>query len=120
MRDRSEIRVDVEPLIEIAANWLARATNADSVILFGSRARGDHLPDSDWDICVVVPDDVEPGRFTPISLWPVVADLPLAIQIFPLRRSVFENKRTDPNSLSHDVARDGVVLLAAPGWTPTP
>jgi uncharacterized protein len=27
------------------------------VWLFGSRARGDARPDSDWDLLVVVPDD---------------------------------------------------------------
>jgi predicted nucleotidyltransferase len=120
MRDRSEAEVDIEPVIRVAADRLAHATNAESVILFGSRARGDNHPDSDWDICVLVPDDVESGQFTPATLRPIVADLPAAIQIFPLRRSVFENKRANRNSMSHDIDRDGIVLVAAPGWTPSP
>jgi len=80
------------------------------VVLFGSRARGDAGPDSDWDLCVVVPDDTPPGSATPLTLWPLVADLPLAIQVVPIRRFVFEAKRSDANSMSHDVARDGVIM----------
>ena len=29
---------------------------ASAVLLFGSRARGDHLPTSDWDLAVVTDD----------------------------------------------------------------
>lgn len=39
-----------------------------TVILFGSRARGDHRPDSDWDILVI--GDIEPDKpFLPINLF---------------------------------------------------
>jgi predicted nucleotidyltransferase len=100
------------PALRIAAARLAEATRAEAVLLFGSRARGEAGPDSDWDLCVLLPDDIEPGSVTPLTLWPLVADLPLAIQVLPIRRSVFEAKRQDPNSLSREVARDGVVLLA--------
>jgi hypothetical protein len=34
----------------------------------------------------------------------------LPVHAVACRRGVFEAKRNDPNSLSHDVARDGVVL----------
>jgi uncharacterized protein len=32
--------------------------NAVKIILFGSRARGDFVPDSDWDFLVVVDKDI--------------------------------------------------------------
>ena len=35
---------------------LARWPAASAVLLFGSRARGDHLPSSDWDLAVVTDD----------------------------------------------------------------
>lgn len=98
------------PALRTAAARLAAATRAEAVVLFGGRARGQAGPDSDWDLCVVLPDDTAPGSATPLTLWPLVADLPLAIQVLPIRRLVFEAKRRDMNSLSHEVARDGVVL----------
>ncbi|MES0196989.1 nucleotidyltransferase domain-containing protein [Mesorhizobium sp. M0011] len=103
----------IERDVETAAERLAEATHAEAVILFGSRARGDHQPDSDWDLCVVLPDDVRPQQFTPSKLWELVSDLDASIQVYPLRRSVFEAKRDDIDSLSHDIARDGYAIIGS-------
>lgn len=97
--------------IETAARRLAERTGAEAVVLFGSRARGDHGPDSDWDLCVILPDAIIPGEFTPSTLWGLVSDLNASIQVYPIRRSVFDTKKHDPNSVSHDVARDGRVIV---------
>jgi hypothetical protein len=120
MRTLFESNVQVDPAIAEAAARMARVTNAEAVVLFGSRARGDNRPDSDWDVCVIVPDDVEPGRFTPITLWPIVSDLPVAIQIVPITRTAFDVNSADINSLSHDIQRDGVVLVTARQRAPAP
>jgi uncharacterized protein len=100
----------IDPAVEIAAMRLAEATDAEAIILFGSRARGDNDDESDWDLCVILPDTIEWGRFTPITLWSLVSDLGIPIQVVPIRRSVFEDKKTGINTLSHDIARDGLVI----------
>lgn len=105
--------VVIERVVERAAERLAEATRAEAVILFGSRARGEHKPDSDWDLCVVLPDDVRPQQFTPSKLWALVSDLDASIQVYPLRRSVFEAKKNDVDSLSHDIARDGYAIIGS-------
>ncbi len=101
--------------IEEAARRLAHATEAESIILFGSRARGDWRDDSDWDLCVILPDSVELGKFTPVTLWPLVSGLGVPVQIYPIRRAIFNERRGDLNSLSHDVDRDGIVLFDKQG-----
>jgi uncharacterized protein len=75
------------------------ARRSERVILFGSRARGDHDADSDWDLCVLLNDDIPPGRYTPGFLWEAVRDLGASIQVVPMRRSVFEATRRDGNAL---------------------
>jgi uncharacterized protein len=102
--------LQVDSAVGLAAVRLAEATGAEAIVLFGSRARGDNDDDSDWDLCVILPDTVEWGRFTPVTLWPLVSDLGIPIQVVPIRRSVFEEKKTGINTLSHDIARDGVVI----------
>jgi predicted nucleotidyltransferase len=82
-------------------------------LLFGSRARGDHQTDIDWDLCVLLPDDVRAGLFTPLTLWQTVSDLRVPLQIVPIRRSIFEMRGNEINSLSFDIWRDGIVLLGA-------
>ncbi len=37
--------------------------------LFGSRARGDHRWDSDWDLLAVVDDDTPEAKFAPGFVW---------------------------------------------------
>ena len=86
------------------------ATGAEAIVLFGSRALGDNDDDSDWDLCFILPDNVEWGSFTPVTLWPPVFDLGIPIQVVTIPRSVFEEKKTGINTLSHDIARDGVVI----------
>ncbi len=39
------------------------------VLVFGSRARGDAGPDSDWDIIVVLPDDAPESLLDPTLAW---------------------------------------------------
>lgn len=105
--------VVIEGDVETAAERLVKATHAEAVILFGSRARGDHQPDSDWDLCVVLPDDIRPQEFTPSKLRELLFDLDASIQVYPLRRSVFEAKKDDIDSLSHDIARDGYTIIGS-------
>ena len=44
--------MDQEELISIIADWAKSETLIREAYLFGSRARGDHSPDSDVDIAV--------------------------------------------------------------------
>ncbi|NDW04829.1 nucleotidyltransferase family protein [Jiella pacifica] len=94
-----------------AAEHLAARTGAEAVVLFGSRARGDNAQDSDWDLCVILPDDVEPGRYNAVNLWLEASNFGLPIQVFPIRRSAFIERSSDINSLSHDVLRDGLPIV---------
>lgn len=73
MKTISEAGIEVHSGVRHAALRLARATDSEAVLLFGSRARGDFAPDSDWNLCVVLPDDVEAGKFNAVTLWPLTA-----------------------------------------------
>jgi len=46
-----------QALLGEAVEKLATAVQARAIILFGSRARGDQREDSDYDLCVVIPED---------------------------------------------------------------
>lgn len=113
MRSRSETNVVIHPAIDVAVERLARLTHAEAILLFGSRARGDYGPDSDWDLFVILPDNSRPGEFTPVTLWPAVSDLGIPIQISSARQNVFDAKRNDVNSISHDADRDGIILCGS-------
>ena len=104
----------LDPRLHSAVSAIVALVQPEAVLLFGSRARGDDDDASDWDLFVVLPDDALPGIARPSILRQAVSPAKLPIHAVACRRGVFEAKRRDPNSLSHDVARDGVVLYQRP------
>ena len=104
----ARINIFVDPLVQVAAETRQTDTGGGRVALRQPR-EGDHTPDSDWDLFVVLPDDVEPGKFNPCCVT-LLSDLGIPLQIYPVRRCVFDAKRGDVNSVSHDVDRDGIYL----------
>ena len=50
------------PAIGKIVRRLIKAYEPDRIYLFGSTARGDSGPDSDYDLMVVVPDGAPPER----------------------------------------------------------
>lgn len=110
MRSISNVDIEIHPAVADAVKRLAEATQAEAIVLFGSRARGDWKEGSDWDLCVILPDNVEPGKFNPGTLWPLCSAGDESVQTYPIRRWVFERRRHEKNSVSHDVDQDGVVL----------
>lgn len=103
-----------DPRLKSAVEGIVALVHPEAVLLFGSRARDDNDEASDWDLFVILPDDALPGIARPSSLRRAAAPAKLPIHAVACRRGVFEAKRNDPNSLSHDVARDGVVLYRRP------
>jgi hypothetical protein len=57
--DGAEIR---DPRLDEVLRRLVDAYRPETIYLFGSYARGDAGPDSDYDIMVIVPDDAAPER----------------------------------------------------------
>jgi hypothetical protein len=45
---------DLSALAETVARWVDEVEDVPAVYLFGSRVRGDHRPDSDVDLCLVM------------------------------------------------------------------
>jgi predicted nucleotidyltransferase len=70
-------RVGRETFSEIVRRILAVAT-PQKIVLFGSRARGDHRPDSDIDILVIA-DSALPRHRRSIPLYAALADLSLDV-----------------------------------------
>ncbi len=90
------------------------------VVLYGSRARGDARPDSDWNLLILVDGPVDPARETAIRHrlydFELGLDEVLAARISSHRD--WERRRGMP--LYEEVRRDGIVLTAADWETHLP
>ena len=54
MRRLAKKRVETEKLLSEYVKRISRELPKSTIVLFGSRARGNHLPYSDYDIAVVL------------------------------------------------------------------
>jgi predicted nucleotidyltransferase len=81
----------------------------DRVVLFGSRARGDAKPDSDYDIAVFIRDgdtfSDESGRLAAIST-DILYDTGAVISATPLLAGAYR----DQTGFMHELRRDGLDL----------
>lgn len=80
------------------------------VILFGSHARGEAGPDSDIDLLVIVDDDTPAEKVTLRAGYESRRSYRQAVDVIPVRESVFQKKRRIVGTLSFDASREGVVV----------
>lgn len=82
--------------------------DALEVWLFGSRARGDHRADSDWDLMVVFPDDLPYETLDALPVGRLGREVGLVADVVGERRADLLAFGTVPMTLQHEVLRDGV------------
>lgn len=101
-----------ELLAEIVRR-LVEAYEPSRIYLFGSRARGDAGPDSDYDIMVIVPDSALPPRRRSRLAYQVLWGLREAGDVLVWTESQFARTRHLRSSLPGTVLREGRLLHAA-------
>lgn len=102
-----------DPLLDEMVQRLVRTYHPLKVYLFGSRARGDHGPHSDYDLLLVVADDsptpLRGSRPAYEALW----GLGQSGDILVWTDSAFQERLHLKASLPAVVAREGKLLHAA-------
>jgi len=85
---------------------------AEQILLFGSRARGEAEPDSDWDFYVLIDGDLAFGQrqelVTEIKRELARLRIPNDVILKPAQQ--FHRTKGHPGHLAYDVAREGIPL----------
>jgi uncharacterized protein len=99
-----------DPMLAEIVRRLVDAYHPERIYLFGSKARGDSGPDSDYDLMVVVPDaapaPIERGRRTHEALRGVST----AIEVLVWSRDAFDKRLHLKASLPATIIREGKLL----------
>jgi len=82
--------------------------NLESIILFGSRARGDYLSDSDFDILIILKECKDRMIDRPLKYYEVISSMPIDLSVYTVNE--FEKMYKDGNCLVLDILYEGVVL----------
>ena len=89
---------------------LVAGLDPEAIWLFGSRARGDHRPDSDFDLLVVTRiDDGAAGHDYDRAYAPICG-LGIGVDVIPCRRDDLEAELHLPASMFAEIVRTGLKL----------
>ena len=102
-----------DPKLAEIVRRLVEAYKPDRIYLFGSRARGDVTPDSDYDLLVVVPETAPPERRRSRLAYEVLWGTGTAADVLVWTRHGFESRLHLQASLPATVVREGTLLHAA-------
>lgn len=83
------------------------------IYLFGSKARGDEGPDSDYDLMVVVPDDAPPEKRRSKLAYQVLRGTGVAADVLVCTRSWFDARLHLKASFPSTIVREGRLVHVA-------
>jgi len=102
-----------DPALAGIVRRLVEAYRPERVYLFGSAARGEAGPDSDYDLLLIVPHDAPPERRRSRLAYEVLWGTGVAAEVLVWTRSRFESRKHLPASLPATILREGRLLHAA-------
>jgi len=102
-----------DPMLAEIVHRLVETFAPDQIYLFGSHARGEAGPDSDYDLMVVVPRATEPGYRLTQQAHSLLWGLGIAADILVWTREQFDSRRNVVASLPATILRQGQLLYAA-------
>jgi uncharacterized protein len=106
---RSKPRIDHPQELDRLVRRLVEQVDPVAIYLFGSRARGEGEPDSDYDLMVVVADGA-PADGIRTWLRDIHRSHRLPMDVVPIDASGFALWRHEVGTLSFEVANDGIRL----------
>jgi predicted nucleotidyltransferase len=108
----NDATIDRDPVLGEILRRLVEAYQPERVYLFGSKARGDEGPDSDYDLMVVVPDSAPQERRRSRLAYQVLWGTGTAADVLVSTRESFDSRLGVKASLPATVVREGKLLYA--------
>lgn len=102
-----------DPVLAEIVRRLVAALHPARLYLFGSRARGEAGPDSDYDIVALVDHPTEPRYRLAQQAFRALRGVPVAVDIVVWDRETFDARLHLKASFPATVVREGKLLHAA-------
>ena len=101
------------PVLSEMVRRLVETFRPERIYLFGSHARGEETPDSDFDLLLIVRESSLPRYRRDQAAFRALHGVGASKDILVLTREEFDRKRKVVCSLPATVEREGVLLYAA-------
>jgi predicted nucleotidyltransferase len=109
----SDTKAADDPILAEIVSRLVGVFAPEQIYLFGSHARGEAGPDSDYDLLVVVRSSILPRYRRDQAAFEALRGVGVAKDVLVLTHDEFARQRTVICSLPATVEREGVLLYAA-------
>ncbi len=103
-----------DDLVQDIVRRIVEMAQPDKVILFGSRARGDARPDSDFDV-LVIKDSDEPGYRRDAPLYLALAGLNAPVDVMVYTPEEIREWSAVPQAFVTTAVREGKVVYERKG-----
>ena len=103
-----------DPFLAEIIDRILQVTDPDRIVLFGSRARGDARPDSDFDFLVIQPSEA-PRYRRPGRIYAALADLPAEVEVVVYTPQEVDQWREVPQAFVTTALRQGRVVYEREG-----
>ncbi len=94
--------------IEAAVRLIAQTVNPLRIVAFGSWARGEHRPDSDWDVAVVL--DESSNREAARNLYTTLQGVDMSMDLLTMTWEHHLQFKDSMNSVHHDIEKEGILV----------
>jgi hypothetical protein len=105
--------VDESAALGFLVGRLVAALRPEEIWLFGSRARGDARPDSDFDMLVVFSDAAGREAYDYFRARAPVASSGVGVDIVPCRRRDVDADRALPGTIVHAATSEGRLVYSS-------
>ena len=102
-----------DPVLAEIVRRLVEAYQPERIYLFGSHARGEAGPDSDYDLMVVVPETASPERHGSRLAYEVLWGVGTAADVLVWTKDAFAGQLHLRASLPSTIMSEGRLLYAA-------
>lgn len=99
-----------DPSLTEIVRRLVEAYDPERIYIFGSSARGDSGPDSDYDLLVIVPDSTPKERSGSGLAYSVLRGTGVAADVLVWTQSAFESRRHLRASLPTTICAEGKLV----------
>jgi predicted nucleotidyltransferase len=98
-----------DDLIGDIVRRIVETAQPDKIILFGSRARGDNRPNSDFDV-LVIKESSEPRYRRSVPLYVALADVPAEVEVMVYTPEEIDEWRQVSQAFVTTAVREGTTI----------
>lgn len=107
-----DTKPEIEHILTLCKETVLSVVPDATIILYGSRARGDDRPDSDLDMLVLVDDDVDYPLVQKIRhrLYDIELENHIVISSIVRNENEWNSEKYEPLPLRKEIEKEGVEL----------